>query len=82
MRSPRPSLVLAAAGNLLLLTGCGGGGFAGDDQAPRSGGPATVRMLVNISPNLTQAYWDGLVKPFEHANPGVDVKIEAPTGRA
>ncbi|MEV0614314.1 extracellular solute-binding protein [Nonomuraea sp. NPDC050404] len=82
MRSPRSSLALPAIGCLLLLTGCGGGGFAGDSQAQSSeGGPVTVRMLVNISPNLTQAYWDGLVKPFEQANPGIDVKIEAPTGK-
>ncbi|SEF84565.1 multiple sugar transport system substrate-binding protein/raffinose/stachyose/melibiose transport system substrate-binding protein [Nonomuraea solani] len=82
MRSPRPSLALSAVGCLVLLTGCGGGGFAGDSQAQQSeGGQVSVRMLVNISPNLTQAYWDGLVKPFEQANPGIDVKIEAPTGK-
>jgi multiple sugar transport system substrate-binding protein/raffinose/stachyose/melibiose transport system substrate-binding protein len=82
MRSPRPSLALSALGCLLLVTGCGGGGFAGESQAQQSeGGPVTVRMLVNISPNLTQTYWDGLVKPFEQANPGIDVKIEAPTGK-
>ncbi|MCF6470548.1 extracellular solute-binding protein [Nonomuraea sp. MG754425] len=82
MRSPRPSLALPAIGCLLVLTGCGGGGFAGDSQAQQSeGGPVSVRMLVNISPNLTQTYWDDLVKPFEQANPGIDVKIEAPTGK-
>ncbi|MCA2221871.1 ABC transporter substrate-binding protein [Nonomuraea aurantiaca] len=82
MRSPRPIHALTAIGGLLLLAGCGGGGFAGGSQAQQSeGGQVTVRMLVNITPNLTQAYWDGLVKPFEQANPGIDVKIEAPTGK-
>ncbi|MET8865201.1 extracellular solute-binding protein [Nonomuraea sp. NPDC004580] len=82
MRSPRPSLALSALGCLLVLTGCGGGGFAGDSQAQQNeDGQVTVRMLVNISPNLTQTYWEGLVKPFEQANPGIDVKIEAPTGK-
>lgn len=82
MRSPRPSLALSALGCLLVLTGCGGGGFAGDSQARQNeDGQVTVRMLVNISPNLTQTYWEGLVKPFEQANPGIDVKIEAPTGK-
>ena len=82
MRSPHPFLAPTALGCLLLLTGCGGGGFAGDSQAKQGeGGQITVRMLVNITPNLTQAYWDGLVKPFEQANPGVDVKVEAPTGK-
>ncbi|MEV4356445.1 extracellular solute-binding protein [Nonomuraea sp. NPDC049625] len=82
MRSPHPFLAPTALSCLLLLTGCGGGGFAGDSQAKQGeGGQITVRMLVNITPNLTQAYWDGLVKPFEQANPGVDVKVEAPTGK-
>ncbi|MEU7827788.1 MULTISPECIES: extracellular solute-binding protein [unclassified Nonomuraea] len=82
MRSPRPTHALTALGGLLLLAGCGGGGFAGGSPAQQSeGGQVTVRMLVNITPNLTQAYWDGLVKPFEQANPGIDVKIEAPTGK-
>ncbi|MET9246616.1 extracellular solute-binding protein [Nonomuraea sp. NPDC003709] len=82
MRSPHPFLTPTALSCLLLLTGCGGGGFAGDSQAKQGeGGQITVRMLVNITPNLTQAYWDGLVKPFEQANPGVDVKVEAPTGK-
>jgi ABC-type glycerol-3-phosphate transport system substrate-binding protein len=82
MRSPRPSRALPALGCLLLLAGCGGGGFSGSGQAQQSsGGPVTVRMLVNITPNLTQAYWDGLVKPFEQANPGIEVKVEAPTGK-
>ncbi|MET7336507.1 extracellular solute-binding protein [Nonomuraea sp. NPDC005650] len=82
MRSPHPFLAPTALGCLLLLTGCGGGGFAGDSQAKQGeGGQITVRMLVNITPNLTQAYWDGLVKPFEQANPGIDVKVEAPTGK-
>ncbi|MER6943156.1 extracellular solute-binding protein, partial [Nonomuraea sp. NPDC000554] len=35
-----------------------------------------IRMLANITPNLTKAFWQGLVKPFENAHPGVKVKIE------
>lgn len=64
----------------LALTACGGGGFAGT-SASGGGAKGTVRMLVNITPNLTQNYWEGLVKPFEKANPGVHVKIEGPTGK-
>ncbi|MCG5218265.1 extracellular solute-binding protein [Streptosporangium soli] len=66
----------------LVLTACGGGGFA-DEAATQAdeGGVTEVRVLVNITPNLTQTYWDGLVKTFEDANPGIDVKIEAPTGK-
>ncbi|WP_327581592.1 extracellular solute-binding protein [Nonomuraea sp. NBC_00507] len=81
MRTPHPSSL--ALLSVLVLSGCGGGGFSdgGQGQSQSPGGTATVRMLINISPNLTQAYWEGLVKPFEQANPGIDVKIEAPTGK-
>ncbi|GAA5066756.1 multiple sugar transport system substrate-binding protein/raffinose/stachyose/melibiose transport system substrate-binding protein [Thermocatellispora tengchongensis] len=74
---------LPAAGVLmtLVLAGCGGGGFAGEERAQSEGGTTEVRMLVNITPNLTQTYWEGLVKTFEQANPGIDVKIEAPSGK-
>ncbi|MGW8949494.1 ABC transporter substrate-binding protein [Streptomyces sp. NPDC055709] len=70
----------------LTLTACGGGGFSGKGDGFGSGSAeagqgGTVRMLVNITPNLTQDYWEELVKPFEAAHDGVDVKIEAPTGK-
>ncbi|MFC5805065.1 ABC transporter substrate-binding protein [Streptomyces formicae] len=64
----------------LALTACGGGGFS-DDGSSEAGQGGTVRMLVNITPNLTQDYWEKLVKPFEEAHDGVDVKIEAPSGK-
>ena len=35
-------------------------------------------MLVNITPNLTQSFWNDLVAPFEKANPNITVKIQAP----
>ncbi|GAA1708275.1 ABC transporter substrate-binding protein [Isoptericola hypogeus] len=61
---------------VLALTACssgdGGGGSGGGDQ---------VRMLVNITDNLTQAKWDELVKPFEDET-GVDVKVEGPSGQS
>jgi ABC-type glycerol-3-phosphate transport system substrate-binding protein len=70
--------LLAAVAILVGAAGCGGG-FSDEGSA---GGPTgEVRMLVNITPNLTKGYWEELVKPFEEANPGVDVKIEAPTGQ-
>ncbi len=69
---------------LLGLTACGGGGFSdgdGDSGKGGDGGDRTVRVLVNITPNLTKTFWNDLVAPFEKAHPGVDVKIEAPTGK-
>jgi ABC-type glycerol-3-phosphate transport system substrate-binding protein len=61
---------LAAVG--LTLSGCAATG-AGDD-----GGTTTVSLLVNVTPNLTEEWWNELVKPFEDANPGIDVVIQNP----
>lgn len=71
-------LLTSAALLLVSAAGCGGG-FS-DNKGAAGGSTGEVRMLVNITPNLTKSYWEGLVKPFEDANPGVDVKIEAPSG--
>ncbi|NGN62995.1 extracellular solute-binding protein [Streptomyces sp. A7024] len=83
MRLRRTERVWAGAAAALLtaaLAGCGSGGFS-EDASSDSGDGGTIRMLVNITPNLTQEYWDKLVKPFEEKRDGVDVKIEAPTGK-
>ena len=78
-RSIRRKLApLAVVAILVGAAGCGGG-FS--DEGSAGGSTGEVRMLVNITPNLTKGYWEELVKPFEEANPGVDVKIEAPTGQ-
>ncbi|MCX5537067.1 extracellular solute-binding protein [Streptomyces sp. NBC_00006] len=73
-----------AAALLLTVGACGGGGFSGggdDGKGGEGDGDRTVRVLVNITPNLTKKFWNDLVAPFEKAHPGVDVKIEAPTGK-
>ncbi|KRC59216.1 hypothetical protein ASE14_15730 [Agromyces sp. Root81] len=57
----------------LALTGCAAGAEGGE-----TGEKVTVTMLVNITPNLTEAFWNDLVAPFEEANPDIDVKIQAP----
>lgn len=78
----RPARTLGALGSALLLSvavaGCGGG-FS--DEGSAGGDTGTIRMLVNITPNLTQDFWENLVTPFEQANKGVDVTIEAPSGK-
>lgn len=73
LRLRRRTLLAAGAGTLLLLAGCA------DDSASSDGG--TVRMLVNLTDNLNQAYWENLVRPFEEST-GIDVKIEGPTGKS
>ncbi|MFE5310569.1 ABC transporter substrate-binding protein [Isoptericola sp. NPDC056578] len=61
---------------VLALTAC-----SSDDGGGSSGGGDQVRMLVNITDNLTQAKWDELVAPFEEET-GIDVKIEGPSGQS
>lgn len=63
---------LAAAG--LALTGCAGS----DDGGGTADGTTELRMLVNVTPNLTEEFWNGLVAPFEEANPDIDVVIQNP----
>src|SRR5699024_11955145 len=55
---------------------CGGDSSGGDGE-----GSGTVRMLVNITDNLTQAKWEELVAPFEEET-GIDVQIEGPSGQS
>ena len=65
----------AATATLLALTtvaACGGDAEGGSASGE-------VRMLVNLTDNLTKEYWNDLVKPFEDET-GIDVKIEGPTG--
>ncbi|MFE5408284.1 ABC transporter substrate-binding protein [Microbacterium sp. NPDC056569] len=54
--------------------------LAGCSTAPTSeaGGPIELRMLVNVTPNLTEEFWNELVAPFEEANPDIDVVIQNP----
>ncbi|WP_372343182.1 ABC transporter substrate-binding protein [Streptomyces sp. KL116D] len=48
---------------------CGGG----SDQAAEG---TTLRVIVNITPNLTEKYWNDLFATYEKAHPGVTVKLE------
>ena len=50
---------LAAVVPLLLVAACssGSGSAEGED--------GEIRMMVNLTDNLNQAYWEKLVKPFE-----------------
>lgn len=66
---------LAAVVPLLLVAACssGSGSAEGED--------GEIRMMVNLTDNLNQAYWEKLVKPFEDET-GLKVKIEGPTGKS
>jgi ABC-type glycerol-3-phosphate transport system substrate-binding protein len=60
----------------LALSGCSGSANAGGNGSDE---PIELSMLVNITPNLTEEWWNDLVAPFEEANPNIDVKIQAPS---
>jgi ABC-type glycerol-3-phosphate transport system substrate-binding protein len=72
-KSGSPKALAALAVLPLFLTACGSA------EGDEGGGKKEVRMLVNLTDNLTQDYWNGLVAPFEKES-GIDVKIEGPTG--
>lgn len=65
-----------AAVSALALAGCTTAP-AGDSGGP-SDEEVTLRMLVNVTPNLTEEFWNELVAPFEEANPNIDVVIQNP----
>ncbi|WP_285564519.1 extracellular solute-binding protein [Streptomyces sp. RTGN2] len=48
---------------------CGGGSGQASDGT-------TLRVIVNITPNLTEKYWNDLFASYEKAHPGVDIKLE------
>lgn len=80
-RSGRRGIWMTAgtAASVLALTACSSGGTTPSADEGEVGGE--IRMLVNITDNLTQERWDELVAPFEEET-GVDVKIEGPTGQS
>lgn len=66
---------LAAVVPLMFLAACSSGtGTSGGEDGQ-------IRMMVNLTDNLDQAYWEKLVKPFEDKT-GLKVKIEGPTGKS
>jgi len=62
----------AIAATALALGGCAAS-TEGD-----AGGKTELRMLVNVTPNLTEEWWNDIVAPFEEANPDIDVVIQNP----
>ncbi len=59
----------------LAFTGCSTSAGASADPTAEK---VTLRVLVNVTPNLTEEYWNSLVKPFEKKNPNIDVVIQDP----
>lgn len=60
----------------LALAGCSSAADAGDGGT--SNEKVTLRVLVNVTPNLTEKFWNDLVAPFEAKNKNIDVVIQNP----
>ena len=65
----------AGAAAVTLLAGCSSAAPSGGESQDED---IQLRMLVNVTPNLTEEWWNELVAPFEEANPNIDVVIDNP----
>ncbi|MEW2521473.1 ABC transporter substrate-binding protein [Actinacidiphila alni] len=66
------ALALAAAFAVTAVAGCGSD--TGSGSSSKKTINTWVYPVIN-DPKANEAYWDGLVKGFEKANPGVTVKV-------
>lgn len=71
-----PWLLAVVVAGGTVLAGCSTGTSSADD----TGETTELRVLVQISPVLTEEFYEDLVAPFEEANPEIDVVLEGPTG--
>ncbi|MHA7984269.1 ABC transporter substrate-binding protein [Rathayibacter sp. CAU 1779] len=70
------AVAVVAGAASMVLAGCSGNGSSGSTTSTATAAPAHLRIIVNISPNLTVAYWNKLFDKYEKANPGVTVSLE------
>ena len=68
--------IAAVAAACLAVSACAQPAQSGDAEKVK------LRFLVNITPVLTEEYYEGLVAPFEEANPNIDVIIEKPSANS
>lgn len=67
----------AAVVMALTLTGCSSNSSTTSTGLPRTG---NIRILANITPQLTKSYYLGLTAPWVAQHPGVKISIEVPSG--
>lgn len=67
----RRTCAFAAAPLVMASAAACGGGDSGS-----SAGGTTLRVIVNITPNLTEQYWNTLFDTYEKAHPGTTIKLE------
>jgi len=71
------AIVSVAAASAIVLVGCSSPSSSSDSAALKG----NIRILANITPVLTKAYYQKLVAPFVKSHPGVSVTIESPSGK-
>jgi ABC-type glycerol-3-phosphate transport system substrate-binding protein len=81
-RTAKIAVATGLAVSLCALAGCSSSSSSPAASASSGSGAlkGNVRMLANITPVLTKAYYQGLVAPFVKSHPGVTVTIESPSG--
>ncbi|MGP3936977.1 extracellular solute-binding protein [Nonomuraea sp. KM88] len=70
---PRLGALVALAGLVLVLAGCGGGPGGADGG---SGGQNSIKLVVAQYTEGTRPYWDKLIASFEAAHPGKNVDLQ------
>jgi ABC-type glycerol-3-phosphate transport system substrate-binding protein len=74
------TLLASAAAASLLLSACSSS--SGPQASASAGAPATpveLRMVANITPTMTKAYYEDLVKPWLDQHKGVSITVEVPS---
>jgi ABC-type glycerol-3-phosphate transport system substrate-binding protein len=67
----------AAVVMAITLSGCSSNTATTTSGLPKTG---NIRILANITPQLTKDYYLGLVAPWLSKHPGVKISIEVPSG--
>jgi ABC-type glycerol-3-phosphate transport system substrate-binding protein len=68
--------VCLAAAAVLTAAGCSSGNTGASAPQAGSVSPATIKVLVNVTPTLTTSFWSSEVAQFEKKYPGVKVTLE------
>ena len=79
-RTAKVSVAAGLAASLVALAGCSSSSSSSPAASSSGALRGNVRILANITPVLTKAYYQGLVAPFVKSHPGVTVTIESPSG--
>jgi ABC-type glycerol-3-phosphate transport system substrate-binding protein len=80
MRRSRSITIAVGTLSALALAGCSSSASSPSSASGSGALTGNIRILANITPVLTKAYYQGLVAPFVKSHPGVTITIESPSG--